>query len=73
MRTRCNKKLCFGKDDSASIVHSTYICRGEVGSGLRSAIAKVLTLTLTPTLTLLTLLTLTLTLNLGYSGEVMGC
>ena len=25
-----NKKLCFCKDYSASIVHSTYICRGEV-------------------------------------------
>jgi len=25
-----DKKLCFCKDYSASIVHSTYICRGEV-------------------------------------------
>ena len=28
--TKFNKKLCFCKDYSASIVHSTYICRGEV-------------------------------------------
>ena len=30
LHTQFNKKLCFCKDDRASIVHSTYICRGEV-------------------------------------------
>jgi len=27
------RSFAKGKDDSALIVHSTYICRGEVGSG----------------------------------------